>query len=151
MLVATSLGLLELHAIAPAAEYQQRVADFNRFVSSLRFRKPPDFPDKRVANSIRDAAKILGTWKAFRSRITLTADGSVVIKPDDFQTAVAEAADRADPQSAWLRGSFRASGDLLFITWEDKSRLNFRWRLRDEELLLTDHEGQISQLRRILE
>ena len=50
-----------------------------------------------------------------------------------------------------LAGRFRAKNDLLHVVWDDGSKLNFRWKLSGSALLLTDHEGQISQLQRLYE
>ena len=46
---------------------------------------------------------------------------------------------------------FEAKEDLLLVEWKDGSKLNFRWKVKDGDLLLTDHEGRISKLRRIVE
>ena len=67
-------------------------------------------------------------------------DGRVVIIPD--------ALDRNRPSKP-LAGTFEARDDLVFIHWDDGSRLNLRWRLQDNDLFLTDHEGQISHLKRV--
>ena len=50
-----------------------------------------------------------------------------------------------------LRGTYRAAGDVIYITWVDGSRLNLRWKLSKGKLLVTDHQGQISKLKPLIE
>jgi hypothetical protein len=50
-----------------------------------------------------------------------------------------------------LDGQFVAVGDLLFIAWRDGTRLNLRWYRNEDDLVLADHEGRVSRLKRLLE
>ena len=50
-----------------------------------------------------------------------------------------------------LTGTFLAQEGLLLVTWDDGSKLNYRWRLLGHDLLLTDHQGRISHLRRLIQ
>ena len=50
-----------------------------------------------------------------------------------------------------LAGRFKVADDLLMVDYIDDSRSNYRWRIEGTELMLTDHEGRVSQLARIYE
>jgi hypothetical protein len=82
----------------------------------------------------------------------LHGDGRVQIWPDRpgaELTAFGVASSR--PASAALDGQFVAVGDLLFIAWRDGTRLNLRWYRNEDDLVLADHEGRVSRLKRLLE
>jgi len=100
----------------------------------------------------RDATSVIGTWKAERSRMTLTGGGQIVLEYHAHgrgQIDLATARVVSPPRR--LEGRYEARGDLLLVTWEDGSRLNMRWQTADGDLLLTDHHGRISQLKRLLD
>ena len=71
-----------------------------------------------------------------------TGDRRVVIIPDDLDS---------NRDAKLLTGSFEARGDVIFVRWDDGSRLNLRWRSDGNDLFLTDHEGQISHLKRVFD
>ncbi len=54
---------------------------------------------------------------------------------------------RYDRPLVKLRGTAVAQDDLLLVTWSDGSRTNYRWRLYQGDLLLTDHLGRTSRLK----
>lgn len=133
-------SLIELHAEAPYGHFPKRTSQIEETIKSLVLRKPARIEREKVADSVAAASTVLGSWKAYRSRLQLYGNGRIVIKLDGKKK-----------QSGLLMGRFAANDDLIFVTWDDNSRLNFRWRLYGDNLLLTDHDGQISQLRRIFE
>lgn len=141
-LLVTRFGVVEVHAIAPADQFEQQTRSFDAILRDARFHDPKR-DGNQVAGKVVDAKEILGSWKAFRSRMRLMNNGQISIAIDPKPSSK-QRGDR-------LTGTFKAEKDLLLVSWDDGSRLNFRWRLSGETLLLTDHDGQISQLRRILE
>lgn len=140
-------------------------------VGSIRLVRPKD-KRGRIKRSVKDATRILGSWKSSRSRMQLQRDGVIRIVTDDpFEVEVVGAADaktrKAKSSSAELaagndestrreegeplladtiEGTFKAQDDLLFTVWQDGSKLNYRWRLHNGALLLTDSEGRTSKL-----
>jgi len=106
--------------------------------------------DQQQAIAItNDAQPIFGSWRAYRSLLQLLGEGRILITVDPSATQSLDATAGHKHQEQ-LIGVFKAQGDLLFVTWKDGSKLNYRWRLEQGELLMTDHQGQISQLRRVL-
>jgi hypothetical protein len=156
----TTWGICELHAVSPVAWFDRRAEQFDRIVADLILREPQHRPQS-LSGEIRDAAPIIGTWRSYRSRVKLNSDGRIEIFPDKQITlpvaiqSSGEASNETAHETAKkilpLTGRFEARGDVLLVRWQDGSRLNYRWTLAGDELLLTDHDGQISQLRRILE
>lgn len=144
VLVRTDWGIFELHASAPRDQFDARSAMWAGLWKSIRL-EAPKAKAEPVAQTTRDAAAVVGSWKSYRSRMRLRGNGTIEIVPDSVNLLI-------DPNSPQLlRGTYQARGDLLYVTWTDGSRLNFRWRSRQGDLFLTDHEGQISQLKRLLE
>ena len=76
--------------------------------------------------------------------------GNVVVRFDEEEQYQLDSAGRIDfdRPAAQLTGRYQANGDLLLITWDDGSQLNYRWLVTDGDLMLTDHYGRVSQLRR---
>lgn len=144
VLVRTEWGILEIHASAPANEFEARSQVWTEVWDSIALQAPRLETPAAVAE-VRDADTILGTWKSYRSRLRLGADGHITIVPDGVD--LLSTGNSRDV----LQGRFEARDDLLLVTWRDGSRLNFRWRARQNDLFLTDHEGQISQLKRLYE
>ncbi len=136
-IVATPWGLVEWHVESPDAAWAH--AWFDQIVGSWHI-EPPRLPGGGVAevDAVRD---VLGSWKAHRSRMRLGADGSFELIWDRKRLTEAGTFERV------LAGSYEADGDLLYVTFGDGSRRNYRWRREGEWLLLTDHEGRIAQLR----
>lgn len=140
-------------------------------VGSIRLERPKG-KRGRIKRAVKDAVRILGSWKSSRGRMQLQGDGVIRIVTDDpFEVEVVGAADvktrTAKSSSAELaagndastrreddeplladtiEGTFKARDDLLFTVWQDGSKLNYRWRLHNGALLLTDSEGRTSKL-----
>ena len=151
VLALTAWGFVELHFSAPLDRFELRSREFQRMLRDLRLAEPRRLVEEGVT-TVKDAADILGVWKAFRSRMRLLADGGIEIELDRSRVVPPRVANRPyEYVKMSLRGRFRAQQDLLFVEWEDGSKLNFRWRLDRGNLLLTDHEGQISLLYRLYE
>ena len=146
LLSRTPWGIVEVHFGTSVADYPQRRPEYQAMMHRLRL-QPPRVDDRPPLEHVQDAAPILGSWKAYRSRIQLGPDGQarIVIDPTKLQAI------DASPSSQVLSGQFSARGDLLFIRWSDGSLLNYRWRLDGQELLLMDHQGQPSRLQRLLD
>jgi hypothetical protein len=91
------------------------------------------------------SGSIFGTWKSFASCLHLFRDGRIEIEVDVPRDAKMKHA----ASERWsITGQYESRDDLLSVQWNDGSRSNFRWQLRDEMLLLTDENGQTSQLSR---
>ncbi len=148
LLFETDWGFCELHAMAPEVLYAKRENQFQSIVASMKL-NAPSIKTEVQDPAVTDARPLIGSWKAFQSRLRLSGDGRVSIVTDQPFTLTAEAGERQ--QASEITGHFRAEKDVLWITWDDGSKLNFRWRIRNNRLLLTDHEGKMTQLRRILE
>jgi hypothetical protein len=144
ILVRTEWGIFELHGSAAVERFEQRANLWAAMWTTIKLEQPV-LPSRDVHPSIGDAALLVGSWKSYRSRMRLREDGRITIVPDSVNLLTTP----DSPQL--LSGNFQAQGDLLFVTWDDGSQLNFRWRARGSDLFLTDHEGQISQLKRLLE
>lgn len=153
VLAMTPWGLFEFHAQFPASRYQGQTGETERLLQHVQLSAPAVAAagaGATIAETIA-AAPIQGSWKAFRSRLRLSGNGDIEIVTDRAQLISPPDADPSPVKPEFLRGRYRAEGDLLFVQWQDGSRLNFRWKLNGGDLLLTDHDGQISQLRRIAE
>jgi hypothetical protein len=146
----TEWGLCEVHAICPESSFDQRAEVFGRILASLRLSRPRP-KQHTVAPHVRDAQAILGCWKALGSRMRFYGDGRITILFDKPQRADGGGDDAAASRPQLLTGRFEAEGDLLRVTWNDGSLLNFRWRRKGNDLLLTDHRGQVSHLQLLLE
>ncbi len=145
-------GIVELQTQSPEHLLPERAPVLLELVRSLRL-QPPKLPPTTATNDqTRAAAPILGSWKATHSRLRLRPDGQIQIHPDR-DARLGRPAEPQDPSAAsvTLRGRFESRDDLLLVRWADGSLQNYRWRLAGDLLLLTDHEGHISQLRRIYE
>lgn len=146
----TDWGLCEMHAVAPGESFPQRKREFQQIVSSIAIREPQALHAPPVA-AVRDAEPLIGEWKARGSRMRMKGDGRIVLVADrPHRVQAAAVPGKYLPPDA-IRGCYEAEGDMLRVQWADGSQLNFRWRLSGNDLLLTDHEGRISQLQRLLE
>ena len=151
ILVRTDWGIVEMHVSAPPDVYEHRSQEFERLLTELRLEEP-QLRVRAVAPAVLDASDIVGVWKAYRSRLRLSEDGNIEIELDRGRVVPPNGVDRRyEYASMSLVGHFRAENDLLHVVWDDGSKLNFRWKLNGSNLLLTDHEGQISQLQRLYE
>lgn len=151
VLVGTPWGWFEFHAQFAAADYEAHLPEMAHLLQQVTLSAPAMALERATVAETQAASPILGVWKAFRSRLRLSGRGAIEIAPDTVQLISPQALDGLPVRPELLRGRFRAEGDLLFVEWADGSKLNFRWKLREGDLLLTDHDGQISQLRRIAE
>ncbi len=151
-LTRTPWGLVEIHAVAPASIYTQREKQFQAILDSLLLGQP-HLPPHRADPPYRDASPVLGSWKSYRSRLRLYHDGGVELAYDAPRDLTLDQRGKISPPAALprLRGRYTARGDLLRITWRDGSLLNYRWKLNDGQLLLTDHTGRNSLLNPIYE
>ena len=151
ILVLTDWGVVELHVSAPPDVYDARSGEFERLLSDLSLVEP-QAESSEVSAEVADARDVVGAWKAYRSRLRLSADGTIEIEGDRTRVIPPSGTQRRYEYAKMsLAGRFRAEDDLLYVVWNDGSKLNFRWKLSGSDLLLTDHEGQISQLRRLYE
>lgn len=151
VLVRTPWGLFEFHSQFPADRYQQQTHETARLLRQVVLTAPRVMEPGPTSAETDAAAPIHGSWKAFRSRLRLRPNGGIEIATDRPQLISPPEAEEQPVRSPLLRGRYRADGDLLYVQWQDGSKLNFRWKLNGGDLLLTDHDGQISQLRRIAE
>ncbi|MEQ8790018.1 MAG: hypothetical protein RIC55_27225 [Pirellulaceae bacterium] len=142
-------GLCEVHAVAPEALHDSRSAQFERMLDSLLVLQPRP-PRQDVSDDLREVAPIVGSWKSLGGRMRIHGDGRIAVLLDKPQLASGQG-DGKSKRPPVLVGRFAAEQDVLRVTWKDGSLLNFRWRLHGNDLLLTDHRGQVSQLQRLLE
>ncbi len=148
LLAAATWGHCELYCMAPSQDWPRREREFSGIVSSLRLNRPQD-PEPPTAEQVYDAELILGSWKSYRGRLRLFGDGRVSIVTDRPFEYTSD--DNKTHEGREITGRFQARRDLLLVVWDDGSKLNFRWRQQGNRLLLTDHDGRMTQLRRILE
>ena len=141
-------GHVELQTSTLAEDWAGHEGMFSEIVNSIRLAQP-SVSQRMVVGSVHDASPILGSWKSYRGRMRLVDDGRVEIVAD--QAFSYESTEGTTETSKKIIGQFRAQQDLLFIEWADGSQLNFRWRLAGNRLLLTDHNGRMTQLHVILE
>jgi hypothetical protein len=147
LLLRSEVGLCEIHLVAPENEYAQVNTAGTSLLRTLLVRAP--IADRGVlAAHASDAASVVGAWKAVRSRLYLDGRGNIAIEFDRLTHLTSTA--QNDTASRRINGRFTATGDLLYVTWADGSRLNYRWRLVHGDLLLTDNDGNVSQLRRLV-
>jgi len=151
LLISTPSGLFELHMQYPIDRYEEHLDEVARILSQLKLTAPTMTDHGPTTAETVAATPIHGSWKAFRSRLRLSSDGGIEIAIDRAQLISPPSDGFPAVENELLQGRYRAVGDLLFVEWRDGSKLNFRWTLKGGDLLLTDHEGQISQLRRIAE
>jgi hypothetical protein len=153
LMVQTKWGVCEIHMKAPTKVFAERDQLFAEAVLAIKFGTPSP-PDSAIIPNTVAAKTIIGTWKALRSQMKLHGDGRIVIITDrpELLTANNQRRQQQDAEKPLkLTGKYEAHNDLLIVRWDDGSKLNFRWTLRNEDLLLTDHEGQISLLRKVLD
>lgn len=143
-------GIVEIQSLLPAKSTADRET-VRDMLAGLVLRRPT-IRREPSRSETRDATAVVGTWKAERSRMTLTAAGYISLEYHAHgrrQIDLATARVMSPPRR--LEGRYEARGDLLLVAWGDGSRMNMRWQTADGDLLLTDHNGRISQLKRLLE
>lgn len=141
VMVRTDWGIFEFHAAAPNQIVESRSKIWTATWDSLHLNPPAAATNEAVQDSLGQGTSIVGDWKSYRSRMRFSSDGRVVIVPDSVGSS---------RSSNPLTGTFEVRDDLIFVQWDDGSRLNFRSRLQGNDLFLTDHMGQISHLKRVL-
>jgi len=149
----TAYGWFELNAVAAKPKAPVILSAVDALLSTLRI-EPPRVPMPKVAVNGRSGVPI-GSWKAVGSRMRIRPDGHITLLFDRRGTFAINRQGgglRFDHEPIRLSGQYRATEDLLNVTWSDGSRQNFRWRFsRDGDLLLTDHTGRVSQLKWLFE
>ena len=148
MLVATDWCLFELHWMFPQASAIQRRDLVQAWLGEVTLKRPAP-RHQNLPPQIAAASAVVGSWKSFRSRLRFYDDGRVVILMDPRRSVRVDDQESGAPER--FVGTYHGQGDLVYVVWDDGSKLNFRWRVDGDRLLLTDHEGQVSQLRRLLE
>ena len=148
----TPWGLLEALGVTGLyAENDVRSA-LKTALASLRFNLPAALPPVS-APGIAEAQAALGSWKGRQLALHLLPDGRVRLDFGAITALTREREGNAPSRNAGKQvdGTFTAHGDILFITWDDGSQLNYRWRVQANELLLMDHTGQSSRLMRLFD
>lgn len=148
LLIATPWCLYEVHWSYPGKIAELRRPMIERWLGSVKLGQPQQ-PARQLPAELASAAEVVGSWKAYRSRMRFFGDGRVLIQMDPPRYTRLNG--KPQPKPERLVGTFQGQGDVLYVRWDDGSQLNFRWRVDGDRLLLTDHEGQVSQLRRLLE
>lgn len=152
LLARTGAGLFELHVALPENAESSQGDELKQVVESIRFRRPQAV-EFQTGPAMADAVRIVGTWKAQRARWKFAPDGRVQVEYDRGGTfALDESGSvRYDRPLKRLDGIGTADADVLKITWDDGSRLNLRWTIHNGDLLVTDHTGRTSQLKRLFD
>jgi hypothetical protein len=149
LLVQTPWGRFEMLGVASFDAEDDVRGGLKMVLDSLRFHAPQP-PDDRVTGA---SQPFLGRWKAQQGALHFLPGGRVRL---EFDTVIALAVDHGGGAGALgtrerLTGRFTAQDDLIFITWDDGSQLNYRWRLHQGDLLLMDHTQQLSRLKRLFD
>ncbi|QDU98372.1 hypothetical protein [Lignipirellula cremea] len=151
-LIGPPWGVCEIMATTPASQQPERQADFETLLNQIAI-SSPDIDMPATVDAARAAESIHGVWKASRSRLRIMPDGKIEMEGDPLTLTALGDPPPTDAKfiPERLEGTYKAEGDLLKIVWSDGSKLNFRWKKKDADLLLTDHQGQISQLKPIFQ
>lgn len=150
MLVQLPRGVFELQLLTDDARFTQRSEELAALLASAELGIPRETavePPEELAQ----AEAILGAWKSPEGRMVFSTDGQVVNQFDGARNYALDSQGRYnyEHQLRQLKGAFQADGNLLRITWEDGSLLNFRWHVDGPRLFLTDHHGRVSRLDRL--
>lgn len=150
ILVRTTWGLLEAWAVTTVGSVDQVQPGLQMALTSLRLNPPAALAAATAAN-LADAAAALGSWKGRQVAMHFLPEGRVRLDFDAVQTLAPGRDDQASSAGPGrnIEGSFAAQDDMIFITWDDGSQLNYRWKLLEGELLLMDHTGSSSRLKRL--
>jgi hypothetical protein len=152
LVVDASHGILEVAVEASPQNYPDLRQKALGVLAGMKLAEP-DLRTAAVRPPIVDARPVIGLWKGLRARMQLSGDGRVVIQFDSAKNYPLDKSGNLiySQRINRLTGSYRAEDDMLFVQWDDGSRLNYRWRLDDGRLLLTDHNGRVSQLHRLVQ
>ncbi|MEM8866119.1 MAG: hypothetical protein AAGF31_11300 [Planctomycetota bacterium] len=149
-LVETDWCTVEIHFVAPEAEYDLREQQVELMLAGMQLSRPRQ-PVVEVEPDLLDAEPIVGRWKSARGLLELFGDGKITLAFDrekNYELSKRGIVDYESPVHT-LAGEYSAEGDLLRIRWADGSLLNMRWRLAGGELLITDHHGRTKRLQRL--
>jgi hypothetical protein len=151
-LVAVKTGMLEIATVADPAHYKRHRAAAESVIDGIRVHSPQIRRPKLAAN-ILDAGPAVGLWKALRGRLRFGEDGrvSITFDQDENYSLDSSGSTNFERSVSRLTGQYQAQQDIIYVTWDDGSRINYRWRLYEEQLLLTDHNGRVSQLLRLVD
>lgn len=154
LLAPTPWALLEIHGVSPV-EDKSGLQRLEQMLASLTLREPKPW-SRNAIPATRDAQEAFGVWKSSRGRMRIFDHGRIDIEADRLlllssPTSRQEAERMEAKGPPRLRGTYRAEGNVIYITWNDGSRLNLRWKLSKGNLLVTDHQGQISKLKPLIE
>jgi hypothetical protein len=152
LLAATKTGIFELTATADLKDFQRQRAAAEALLAGIKL-SAPQIRQSNVRPEVQAATPAVGLWKSLQARLWLGGDGRVVMdfdQPKNFRIDESGNTDY-DRKMIRLTGQYEAREDVIFISWDDGSRLNFRWRVEDGQLLLTDHNGRVSQLFRLVD
>ncbi|MDP6443810.1 MAG: hypothetical protein QF805_08440, partial [Pirellulaceae bacterium] len=111
-LVRTSWGVCEVHASTALALFEQRRADFDTVLAQMQF-TPVAPTGPALTQDAQQANPILGSWKAYRSRLRLFPDSRIEIVTEPSVRPLGEA-----EKSERLSGRFQAKQDVLFVRWD---------------------------------
>ena len=142
---------VRIGVVGPAEHWPEREAHWNALIAAARL-TDPQLPETRPPAPLADAAPLIGTWKSLAGKIEWAASGRVGLRADGARSYQLDADGRLDYENELqtLAGSYAAHDDLIEITWDDGSRLNYRWKIVQGDLYLTDHHGRVSVLWRLL-
>ena len=153
--------LAEKQLAGVSANWSGQLRNSIKIATSIRFTQPQTqtIDRTKLPPELSDATPILGLWKSSRSLVHLGQDGAIRIVADEPFEREANAGDSPNlhekskegmaRHETPLVGHFTARDDLMFTTWGDGSKLNYRWRMHMGDLLLTDSQGRTSKLFRI--
>ncbi len=150
LVVITQWGVFELRAMESGPNSHFASVGTSEILKSLQFHShaPGIGMGKPPQASATAATPIFGSWKAINGRMQILRDGRLALELDRKQVIRFDESGYPkfrDPNVVII-GRYDAKDDLLQVTWEDGSQTNYRWDLQGENLLLTDHEGRVSQL-----
>lgn len=152
LLAATNTGIFELTATAEFKDFQRQRTAAEAVLGSIKLSTPQIRP-ANVRPAVQAAAPVVGLWKSLQAKLWLGGDGRIAMEFDRSKNFRLDESGNVDyeRQITRLTGQYEAREDILFINWDDGSRVNFRWQVDDGQLLLTDHNGRVSQLDRLVE
>ncbi len=152
LLAAMNTGIFELTATADLKNFQRQRTAAEAVLAGIKLSSPQIRP-ANVRPTVQAAAPVVGLWKGLQASVWLGGDGRVVMEFDRRNNFRLDESGNVDygRKITRLTGRYEAREDVLFVSWDDGSRVNFRWQVHDGQLLLTDHNGRVSQLDRLVE
>ncbi|MEM6797986.1 MAG: hypothetical protein AAF589_00600 [Planctomycetota bacterium] len=149
-LAQTPWGRVELQLIAPARELAARERQISGLLALLELSAPQQTVEP-VEPAWLAAEQIVGCWKSPAAIMEIGGDGKFVLTYDRKKNYELDKLGMIDFKSPVkkLQGRYAAEQDILRIRWADGSLLNLRWRLAENELLITDHHGRTRRLARL--